>query len=212
MDYAELTKALRDYLKCDEETFQQNVEQFVRAAERRIYLYARTPDSRTTTTGTLTGLAPTLQLPDDFQEPLQFMVTISGTPTNLLLKEPSFISEAYAGSTGTPRYYGVLSAGDDTTIVFTLGPTPDVDYDYELRYIRRPPSIVDMNTTWLGEQAHTALLYCSIVEGYTFLKGDADLMKLYSDRALVELDAVKRLTEGVMHMDVYRNPELRVAV
>lgn len=213
MDYVELQKAIRDYLECDEETFQQNIERFVRNAENRIYLNVRTPDSRYNAGGTLVAATSTQECPPDLLEPLEFMVTINSVPTHLLLKEPSFISEAYAGvANGAPRYYAILNTAPDNSIVFLLGPTPDVEYDYTVRYIRTPPSIVDVTETYVGTFGPNALLYQSLVEGYTFLKGDPDLLKFYSDKAEASLADFRRICEGVQHMDTYRNPELRVPV
>ena len=52
----------------------------------------------------------------------------------------------------------------------------------ELHYYYDPPSIVDSETSWFGENAETALLYGTLIEAYTFMKGDADIMQGYRDQ------------------------------
>lgn len=209
MVYSELKQAIADELVTDEETFQRNVDMFIRTAERRIYASVRTPDSRATVGGTFS-----VQLVDtepDFQDPLEFTVTISGAPKALLLKEPSFITEAYPVGTGAPRYYAILDSDSNATRLM-VGPAPDIEYTYKLRYLRIPPSIIEAQSTWLGDHAHHALLYESLVDAYIYLKGDPVQLKTFRDLALEARDQLKVQCELVQHMDAYRNPEIRTPV
>jgi len=52
----------------------------------------------------------------------------------------------------------------------------------EMHYYYYPESIVTANTTWLGDHFDSTLLYGSLVEGYTFMKGETDMVALYSKR------------------------------
>ena len=63
---------------------------------------------------------------------------------------------------------------------FILGPTPDAAYEVQLHYYFDPPSIVTSSTSWLGENATEALLYGSLVEAYIFMKGEQDVLGMYS--------------------------------
>jgi hypothetical protein len=109
----------------------------------------------------------------------------SGTYSYLYDKDVNFIREAYPGPStqGLPKYYAQFD-GDQTGTEgnFILGPTPSGVFTVELHYYYDPPSIVATGTSWLGTNAETALLYGSLVEAYTYLKGDADMLQLYTNR------------------------------
>jgi hypothetical protein len=112
-------------------------------------------------------------------------------------KEASFIREAYASpsTSGRPKYYAQFNGTSPSSAGnFFIGPTPDAAYPVELQYYGDPPSIVDAGASWLGENAETVLLYGSLIEAYTYLKGDADLMGQYTARyeeALAQLGGVE---------------------
>jgi hypothetical protein len=66
---------------------------------------------------------------------------------------------------------------------FFLGPTPDAAYtDIELHYYYYPESIVTASTTWLGDNFDSLLLYGSLIEAYTFMKGEPDVINNYEKR------------------------------
>lgn len=215
MNASELRNAVSAFLESDDPVFQQNIDTFIRTSERSIYSAIRTVDSRGSVLGTFSSAQ--VDSPEDFQDPLQFIVTTTTPYTQLLLKEPSYITEAYGNAVGTPRYYAVLSAGvtPASIVTFLIGPAPDTVYDYELRYIRTPPSIIDVGNTWLGDHAHPALLYGSLLEGGRFLKladgaAGSEQMKGFTEQYAFAMAALKELCEGVQHMDTYRNPEVRM--
>ena len=56
------------------------------------------------------------------------------------------------------------------------------------------------------------LLYGSLVEAYTFMKGEADMVKLYSDRYTEALALAKRLGDGMERTDAYRTGQYSQAV
>ena len=109
-------------------------------------------------------------------------------------------------TTGVPLYY---ADWDEET--FLLAPTPGVVYTFELHYLYRPLSITATadGTSWLGTNAELALLYGSLVEAYTFLKGEADLLGLYNQRFQESLQWLKNLGEGLQTRDQYRYDRLR---
>ena len=87
-----------------------------------------------------------------------------------LYKQATMLQDftANPATTGVPKYYATW---DEAT--FLLAPTPNDNFTMELHYFYRPDSIttVASGTTWLGDNAELALLYGSLVEAYTFLKG-----------------------------------------
>lgn len=187
MNYAQLTQALQDYLETTETSFVANIPMFVQQAEERIYRTVQIPELRKNATGTLTSGVPYLARPSDFLSVFSLAVIDGdGDYTYLYDKDVNFIREAYprAATQGLPKYYAQFDGDQIGTSEgnFILGPTPDAAYSVELHYYYDPPSIVTTSTSWLGENAETALLYGSLVEAYTYLKGDADMLQLYTNR------------------------------
>jgi len=63
----------------------------------------------------------------------------------------------------------------------------------------------DTTQTWLSENAPNAMLYGSLVEAYTFMKGEADVMKMYNDRFSESLIRMKDYAEARENADAYKN-------
>lgn len=214
MNYAELTQAIQDYTENYESTFVDNIPTFVQQAEFRINRSVLIPEFRKNVTGTMTSGNRYLARPSDFLSVFSFaVISAAGEYTYLLDKDMNFMREAYPNpaTTGKPKYYAQF-AGDSvasTAGSFLIGPTPNADYEVELQYYFDPPSIVDTSTSWLGDNAPTALLYGSLIEAYTFMKGDADLMTVYKTRyddALAQIGIVD--VRG--KRDSYRDGDMRV--
>jgi hypothetical protein len=90
-----------------------------------------------------------------------------------------------------------------------------VQYETELHYFYYPPSITSEESggnTWLGENFDSALLYGSILEAYTFLKGDADIMTTYRQRYEEAMNLLNTLATGKDRGDAYRNGQARIPV
>ena len=148
-------------------------------------------------------------------------ITFQGEYLFLLNKDVNFIRQAYPTptSTGTPQYYalfGPTTSGATITneLTFILGPTPDANYNAELHYYYYPESITVASSgqTWLGDNFDTVLLYASLVEAYTFMKGETDMMTLYNQKFVEALALAKRLGDGLERQDAYRTPQFRQAV
>ena len=148
-------------------------------------------------------------MPSDFLAPYSLAVDNSGYEY-LLFKDVNFIREAYPAATteGVPKYYAVF---DENT--FILGPTPSSNLTAELHYFYKPESITASSdgTSWLGTNAESALLYGSLVEAYTFLKGDADMLNIYMTRYNEALADLKNIGEGYDTTDSYRSGSIRQA-
>ena len=66
--------------------------------------------------------------------------------------------------------------------------------------------------SWLGDNFDSVLLYGSLVEAYTFMKGEADLLQLYNAKYQEALQLAKRLGDGLERQDAYRSGQVRVPV
>ena len=216
MNYAALSAAIQDYTQNYEQEFVANIPVFVKQAEQRIYNTVQFPSLRKNVTGNLTPNNKYLSCPIDFLSVYSMaVVDTTGAYEYLLNKDVNFIRQAYPTptDTGTPKYYALFGPtfSASTELSFILGPTPDLNYQAELHYFFYPESIVTANTTWLGDNFDTVLLYGSLVEAYTFLKGEADLMALYDGKYKEALALASRLGDGLERSDAYRSGQARLA-
>ena len=118
-------------------------------------------------------------------------------------KDVNFLQEAFvaSASTGVPRYYARFDVNN-----FIVAPTPNSNYSVELHYYYRPASITagaESGTTWLSTNAPFALLYGSLVESYTFMKGEQDMIQQYEKRFTDQLVRLKDLAEARENSDAY---------
>ena len=205
--FTTLKNALQDYLESTETTFVSNLPVIITQAEDRILKSVQLPDFKKNSTGTTTSGTPYLTAPLDFLAPYSLAVDNSGYEF-LLFKDVNFIREAYPSSstTGIPKYYGLFDADS-----FILAPTPNANLTAELHYFYKPESITTASagTSWLGDNAESTLLYGCLVEAYTFLKGEPDLMQFYAARYEDALAKLKALGEGYDTTDSYRSGSVR---
>jgi hypothetical protein len=207
MNYTELKAQIWAYLQTDDDGLGGMTDTIIRQAEERIVRSVQLPYFRKNVTGNATANNKYLATPSDFLSVFSMAVINAGDQEYLLPKDVAFIREAYPSATavGVPKYYGIF---DENT--FILGPTPGSSYDVELHYYYEPASIVDTGTSWLGDNAENALLYGSLVEAYTVLKGETDLMQVYVERYNDAITQLKVLGEGRDRSDTYRNGESRI--
>jgi hypothetical protein len=205
--FSTLKTAIQDYLETNETTFVAQLPAIITQAEERILKAVQLPDFRKNVTGGLTSSNPYLSVPTDFLATYSLSIDNSGYEF-LIRKDVNFIREAYpsASSTGVPKHYALFNEQ-----AFILGPTPNADFSAELHYFYRPQSITESGdgTSWLGTNAENALLYGCLVEGYSFLKGEPDLLQLYSSRYEEALADLKKLGEGYNTTDSYRSGAVR---
>lgn len=217
MNYAELSAAIQSYTQNYETEFVANIPVFVQQAEQRIYNSIQFPSLRKNVTGTATINNKYLACPNDFLAPYSVaVIDADGAYEYLLNKDVNFIRQAYPTptSTGIPKYYALFGPQSTNAdeLTFILGPTPDANYDVELHYFFYPQSIVDAGTSWLGDNFDTVLLYGSLVEAYTFMKGEQDMIQLYDAKYKEAVALAKRLGDGLERQDAYRSGQVRVAV
>jgi len=208
--YAELKTAIQNYTENTETTFVNSLDIFIKNAEERILKIAQLEVFRKNSTGILTAFSADnansqfLTLPGDFLAPFSLSYTKDSVKEFLLFKDVNFVQSFNPNNstTGEPRYYAQF----DITH-FILAPTPDVAYPVELHYFYRPTSLTagaDAGTTWLSTNAYVALLYGSLIEAYTFMKGEADLVQNYTQRFTEAMSRVKNFGESQEVTDAYR--------
>lgn len=237
MNYSELFIAIKGYLENDFPstvftdsagssssgaatlTSTEQINTFITQAEQRIFNTIQFPSLRKNVTGTTSTNNKYLSCPGDFLAPYSIaVIRANGAYEFLLNKDVNFIREAYPipTDTGVPAYYALFGpvSTNEAELTFILGPTPDAVYTMELHYFYYPESITTTasGTTWLGDNIDSVLLYGSLVEGYTFMKGEADLMAAINTKYQDALMLAKRLGDGMERRDAYRSGQARVPV
>ena len=198
----------------------EQVNTFITQAEQRIYNTIQFPSLRKNVTGVTSANVKYLSCPSDFLASYSMAVVAptTGSYSFLLNKDVNFIRESFPvpTDTGTPGYYALFgpSSNDEAELSFMLGPTPDASYTVELHYFYYPQTITTTTsgTTWLGDNLDSLLLYGSLVEGYTFMKGEADVIAFYEKKYQDALQLGKRLGDGLERQDAYRSGQARVNV
>lgn len=203
--YTQLKQAIQDYTENDETTFVTNLPIFIRAAEERIFKNVQLNLFRKNASAAMTSANQFLASPTDFLAPFSLSYTDgSGNKDFLLLKDVNFLQEYNPNptDTGTPRYYAVFDSDN-----FIISPTPNSSYAVEIHYFYRPTSLTsgaDSGTTWLSQNATMAMLYGSLIEAYTFMKGEADLIQNYNQRFAEAINGLKLLGEAEETTQEYR--------
>lgn len=241
MDYPTLFKTVQGYLENNFPEFvgadssgwgesyfnpKEQIDTFITQAEQRIYNSVQFPSLRKNVSGNTSAYsgagstAMYLSAPTDFLAVYSLaVIDNTGDYQYLLNKDVNYIRAAYPNpaTTGVPKYYAiygptVISATITNELSFLLGPTPDASYSLELHYYYYPESITTANTTWLGDNFDSALLYGALVEGYTFMKGEADVIAGYMKRYEEAMILAKRLGDGMERRDAYRSGQVRMSV
>lgn len=210
MNYTELTAAIKAYTENTETTFVTHIPDFVRQCEERIYRTVQIPDLKKNASGTTTISNKYLAKPSDYLASFSLaVVDASGDYTFLMRKDLNFIREAYpsVSTEGEPVHYANF---DDTS--FILGPTPDAAYTMQMAYFFDPESIVTAATSWLGDNAEAALLYGSLIEAYTFMKGEEDIIAQYTSQYDMAMKSLNLLVNGHEKRDAYREDDMRVEI
>lgn len=210
MNYATLSTLIQQYCESTEQTFVDNIPTFVQLAEERVYNSVQIPAIRRNQIGTLSANNKYLTLPSDWLATFSLaVINTDGSQEFLLDKDVNFIRQSFPSptDTGKPQYYAIFDAN-----TFILGPTPDSPYSVEMHYYYYPTSIVTAGTTWLGDNFETVLLYGSLREAYTYLKGEADMMQYYEQKYQEALGLLKQLGDGKDRRDAYRSGQVRVPV
>jgi hypothetical protein len=210
MNYTQLVTEIQSYV---EDTFQTaDINTFITQAEQRIYNSVQLPALRKNVTGTLTAGNKYLAIPSNWLSTFSLAVI---NPNNeylyLLNKDVNFIRQSFPDTDsdyyGEPQYYAVFDNN-----AFIVGPTPDTSYNVELHYFYYPESITTAGTSWVGDNFSSVLLYGSLLEAYTYMKGEQDVIAQYQKRYDDAMQLLIQLGDGKNRQDAYRSGQVRVPV
>lgn len=225
MDYAALFETIKGYVENDFPntswtdptgsgtvtlTSTEQINTFIEQAEQRVFNTVQLLDLRKNVTGNCTASNKYLSVPSDWLANFSIAVIDgSGNYEYLLNKDVNFIRQAFPNpnDTGLPYCYAYFDENS-----YILGPTPDASYAVELHYFYYPQSIVTAGTSWLGDNFDSVLLYGSLLEAYTFMKGEQDVIVGYQKRYDEAMGLLKQLGEGKNRQDMYRSGQARYPV
>ena len=191
-------------------TSTEQINTFIQEAEQRIFNTVQLLDLRKNVTGNCTSGNKYLAVPTDWLANFSIAVIDgAGNYEYLLNKDVNFIRQAYPNPNdqGIPYCYAYFDENS-----YIPGPTPDEDYAVELHYFYYPDSIVTAGTSWLGDNFDSVLLYGSLLEAYTFMKGESDVIAGYQKRYDEAMAMLKQLGEGKNRQDMYRTSQVRYPV
>jgi hypothetical protein len=204
--YATLVQAVKDFTEYSETSFVDNIDTFIQNCEERILYSVDLAVFRKNNTGTMTAANQYLAVPSDFRAPLGLSVVSNGVRSFLLNKDVEYLQEYNpTGAQGVPKYYALFDINN-----FLLSPTPSSSFATELHYWYSPESIVTAGTTWIGTNAEQALLYGTLFEAYTYMKGEPEILNLYNQRFAEALTRLKNYGEGREDTDAYRDGLIRI--
>ena len=212
MNYTQLVNEIQSYTENQFQT--TDIDTFITQAEQRIYNAVQLPALRKNVTGTMTSGNKYLTMPTDWLATFSMAVINNDNEYLYLLnKDVNFIRQSFPDTDsdfyGEPQYYAVF---DQNT--FILGPTPDDNYAVELHYFYYPESITTVvsGQTWLGDNFSSTLLYGSLLEAYTYMKGEQDIINQYQKRYDEAMLLLKQLSDGKDRQDAYRSGQVRYPV
>ncbi len=219
MNYDQLVEAIKSYTENDfpdtssagSMTSTEQINTFIVNAEERVFNSVQLLDLRKNVTGNCTAGNKYLSVPSDWLANFSMAVIdpVTGDYEYLLNKDVSYIRQSFPNpnTTGKPTHYAFFDVDS-----YILGPTPDDDYEIELHYFYYPQSITVAGTSWLGDNFESVLLYGSLLEAYTFMKGEEDVIAGYQKRYDEALAMLKQLAEGKNRQDLYRTTQARYPV
>jgi hypothetical protein len=164
--YSELQTAVASYLARTDLTSQ--ITDFIRFAELRLRRELRIRQMLKSVTTTTTSGDSTVELPSDFLEIRDFIVSTNPVQPLTYSSPSAFSRNARTTESGKPLDYTILANE------FQLAPIPDSAYTVKLLYYAAPTFLSDSNTSnAFVANAPDALLYASLIEAEPFLMNDA---------------------------------------
>ena len=206
-----LTASVQEWTQNDESTFVAEIPFFIKNAEERIFKVVDLEYFRKNATGVMASGNKFLQKPSDWLANFSLsFVNSSSENVFLLQKDVNYLQEFHPNpsSTGTPRFYASFDVNN-----FIVAPTPNSNFTVEVHYYYRPASLTtdDSGSTWISTNAPDALLYATLIEAYTFMKGENDLLQLYTARFTEAISRLKIYAEAKENTDAYREGLVRVS-
>ena len=213
ISFSDFLTQVRNYTEVDSNVLTDSIiDQFIRQTELDIAGKVDYDDLRKYATSNFVTGQRYISLPADQVVTRSIQVFDGSGDRNFLEKrDTSFISEYNNdGATGSPLYYANWDENN-----FLVAPTPDATAaagQVQINYIKYPPHFTSSNTTYLSTYQQSLLLYGVLVESFAYLKGPADMYKLYSDKYNEQIQSFALQQMGRRRRDEYSDGVPRVKV
>ena len=212
ISYTDFLTQIRSYTEVDSNVLTNTlIDQFITNTELDIAGKVDYDDLRKYATASFVSGQRYISLPSDMLVLRSVQTIISDIRTFLEKRDTSFISEYNNdGATGSPLYYANWDENN-----FLVAPTPDATAaagQVQINYIKYPPHFTSSNTTYLSTYQQSLLLYGVLVESFAYLKGPADMYKLYSDKYNEQIQSFALQQMGRRRRDEYTDGVPRVKV
>ena len=210
--YTDFLTQIRSYTEVDSIVLTDIlIDQYISNTELDIAGKVDYDDLRKYSTASFVADQRYISLPSDMLVLRSVQTIISDTRTFLEKRDTSFISEYNnEGTTGLPLYYANWDENN-----FVVAPTPNAAAaagQVQINYIKYPPHFTSTNTTYLSTYQQSLLLYGVLVESFAYLKGPADMYKLYSDKYNETTQAFALQQMGRRRRDEYTDGVPRMVV
>ena len=212
ISYTNFLTQVRDYTEVDSNVLTDTlIDQFITNIELDVAGKVDYDDLRKYSTASFVSGQRYLSMPSDLIILRSIQTIISGDRRFLEKRDVSFISEYNnEGATGVPLYY---ANWDENNIV--VAPTPNAATaagEVQINYIIYPPHFTSSNTTYLSTNQQQLLLFGALTECFSYLKGPADMYKLYSDKYNEQMQQFALQQMGRRRRDEYTDGVPRVKV
>lgn len=235
MDLASFKTLVQNELENSETSFVANLNNFIKMAEREIYISMGNTFITRFTYDCIT--APNVKLLTvgqnyfDVPDALDIeSVYVAGSNDPLLplgwrqlqLRDSQFLDTAYADKItttsfdGRPRYYAIrennLTDDNSTVMRVLVAPTPNVGYMVRYTFHKYPTSLTvapaDTEGTYLSINYTNVLLYGTVCHAYIYLKGNPEVMAMYKDRYDTGLAHATGLFKAAQRNDAARDGQV----
>tara|TARA_R110002167_G_scaffold234638_2_gene439916 strand:+ start:1371 stop:2117 length:747 start_codon:yes stop_codon:yes gene_type:complete len=231
--YAEMTTAIQAYTQNSESSFVDNIPNFIIATEDKIFGAIDMPSKwkgqaseMTVVGGSEYELAPgvidilSVRITENVVTAQVEPGVEFGPVRYLLQKDYDFLLEAYPGTStaktlGVPKYYAISDAKIATgsspaepTLDIRLGPIPALaDHQMTITYYGKTSAdslVTSTGGTWLSSTFPDVLLYGSLVQAYTYMKGSPDILQIYDKQFMEGVALLSNITQNRLNQDDYR--------
>jgi hypothetical protein len=133
----------------------------------------------------------------------------------------TYYNQALTGGTGSNATATIVVSGGSVTSValqvggagYVVGDSLSATIGSGINFAISVTAInQNSGQTWLGDNYDAALLYGTMVEAYTYMKGDPTLLSFYDGKYKEALAQAKRLGDGLERQDAYRSGQFREQV
>lgn len=210
MTYNELVDNIRAYTEIDANAMSNsNINTFILMTENRILRDIDLDVFKLESYANMTQGNKFLSAPSDILTH-RYMMIQSTDNIFLEFRDTSFMKEYWpdGNDTGVPRYYSIWDQDS-----FYIAPTPDLAYNVELGYIRKPAQISQLNpTTWISTFAPEALLYACLIQAYSYTKGPPDMLAYFENSYRQALQGLGVEQQGRRRRDEFRDGMARIPI